>query len=1016
MKLLRCFTLLTVCAVFAAPRLSLAQTTTGSIEGRVLNPDNGEFVENARITVEGTALETLTDATGVYRLPRVPVGTARVTAFRTGAPALTHPVTIAAGATVTRDFALTTSASSAVKLAEFVVGTSKQMSGSAIAINTQRFAPVVMNVVTADEYGPVASGNIGEVLKTVPGITMLPGGLGAPYIISLNGVPPNNVPVTLGGIPVAEASQNTGRASGISQLSINNLARIEVAYTSTPDTTGSALAGTVNFVPRSALERTRPIYNFSAAVAMRDRERSLRVTPGPDRDGSRKLGPDLNFSAVVPLGRRLGFTFSMSHLSTYVPNEFLQNTWAGAGAATNGTTLPDTTPDQPYLINYALRDRIAFIKRKTAAASFDIQLTPRDRVTFSLHRATFHAPAQIQTLTFQVGRVAPGNFSPTFTRGFAGAGEIRLNGNLNFKLKDIFWMPSVNWWHDGPVWKAEAGAGFSSSVRTEWYEDFFRATVARRQNVTVSFEDVSEMRPGRITVTDGTTGQPIDPYSLASYTLVNAGAETARRAAVQRKAFGSARREFNGKLPFTAKVGFDLSQSLRDIRVSSPTLTFLGADGRANTSDDAAAPVRDPGLSARGGIFGFPSTDRVSTERLFDLYRASPNQFQLGEAALHTGEVAASKYAEELISAVYFRGDTALLGGRLKLVGGLRAEQTNAEGQGQLVDPTRNFRRDAAGRPVQIAPTGSVEAARLTNIDRGLRAEKEYLRWFPSLNAAFNVRENLIARAAYYWSVGRPSLVQYAGTLTLPNTDNPAGPGNVIVVNNAGIKAWNAQTWKATLEYYFPEVGLISVGGFVRDIEDFFSRTTIRTTPEFLALYGLDPAIYGAYDTTTERNLDGKVRMSGLDLNYKQTLTFLPSWARGVQVFANASAQRATGEAADNFSGYIPRTANWGVSLERERFTLRARWNYQSRARRGLIAAGRSIEPGTYNWGGSRLLTDFGGEYVLRKRTALFFNVSNFYNSPTQAEIAGPNTPSFARLSQHEVFTPNWMIGVKSSF
>ena len=54
-------------------------------------------------------------------------------------------------------------------------------------------------------------------------------------------------------------------------------------------------------------------------------------------------------------------------------------------------------------------------------------------------------------------------------------------------------------------------------------------------------------------------------------------------------------------------------------------------------------------------------------------------------------------------------------------------------------------------------------------------------------------------------------------------------------------------------------------------------------------------------------SVPGKVRMSGFDFNYKQALTFLPSWARGVQVFANGSAQRATGAAADNFSGYIDR-------------------------------------------------------------------------------------------------------------
>jgi TonB-dependent receptor len=1005
----------------ASATAPLSSTTaagaTGAITGRVLNPDNGEFVENARVTVEGTALATLTDATGTYRLARVPTGPVRVSAFRTGAPTATLPVIVPSGGEVAQDFSLPARGDSVVRLAEFVVGTSKEMTGAAIAINTQRFAPNIMNVVAADEFGPVASGNIGEVLRSVPGVTLNPGGLGAPYTISLNGVPPNNVPVTVGGISIADSAQATGRASGIHQLSINNMARIEVAYTPTPETTGSALAGSVNLVPRSALERTRPIYNVSAAVMMRDRERSLRKTPGPRREGTRKLGPDLNFSAVVPLSRRFGFTLSASTSSTFAPNPFLQNTWAGVGAATNGNTLPDTTPDRPYLTTYAVRDRIAFIGRTTGAITFDAQLTPRDRVTLSLQHGAFRSPQDNHTLTYVVGRTTAGNFSPTFTRGFAGAGEIRLNGMANHQ-DDQFWMPSINWWHDGPVWKAEAGAGFSSSIRytTDLQNSYFGTTVARRQGVTVSFEDVTAERPGRIIVSDGATGAAIDPHNIAGYSLVTAGANNARRAAVQRKAFGSVRRDYGGAVPFTAKAGFDLNQSLRDIRVSNPNFTFVGADGRANSPDDAAAPVRDPGLSARNGIFGFPPTDRVSADRLFDLYRASPNQFQVPEASLHTGAVAASKYAEELISAVYFRGDTALLQGRLKLVGGLRAEQTNAQGQGQLIDPTRNFRRNAAGQPVPIAAAGSLEAVRLTNIDRGLRAEKEYLRWFPSLNASLNLRENLIARAGTYWSVGRPDMVQYAGSLTLPNTDNPPAPNNVIVVNNAGIKAWSAQTVKATLEYYFPEVGLISVGGFVRDIEDFFSRTTIRTTPEFLALYGLDPATYGAYDTTTERNLSGRVRMSGVDVNYKQALTFLPAWARGMQVFANASAQRATGEAADNFSGYLPRSASWGVSLARPNFTLRLKWNYAGRARRGLVAAGRGIDPGTYNWGARRLLTDLSGEYVLRRQTAFFFNLSNLDNAALDVEVAGPNTPAFARLAQRQFTGALWTIGVKSSF
>src|SRR5205085_2305312 len=99
---------------------------------------------------------------------------------------------------------------------------------------------------------------------------------------------------------------------------------------------------------------------------------------------------------------------------------------------------------------------------------------------------------------------------------------------------------------------------------------------------------------------------------------------------------------------------------------------------------------------------------------------------------------------------------------RLKLVGGVRAEQTNIKAQGPLNDLTLDFRRDANGKviltngaPSLIVPTSNALAySQVTYIPRGAKVDKEYLRYFPSLNASFNIRENLIARAAYYQSIG----------------------------------------------------------------------------------------------------------------------------------------------------------------------------------------------------------------------------------------------------------------------
>ena len=364
-----------------------------------------------------------------------------------------------------------------------------------------------------------------------------------------------------------------------------------------------------------------------------------------------------------------------------------------------------------------------------------------------------------------------------------------------------------------------------------------------------------------------------------------------------------------------------------------------------------------------------------------------------------------------------------LLDNRLKIVGGIRAEQTNIEAQGPLADPTRNILRNSAGVPVvgangQPLPiaTNALEVSRLTFLVRGARTEKEYLRLFPSINASYQLRENLTVRAAHSTSLGRPDFNQYAGGITLPNTEEPPAANNRITVNNPGIKAWSARSTSVRLEYYFEGVGQVSVGAFQRDFKNFFGNTVFNATPQFLALHGLDPAVYDAYDVSTQHNIQSTVQMTGADVNYRQALTFLPRWARGFQVFANATTQRATGNATANFSGYVPRAGNWGISLTREKYSVRTNWNYRGRQRRDEVANGSSIEPGTYNWGSKRLSVDVIGEYYFRKRFAVFANLRNVTDATFDTKIYGPSTPAHAKFRQRIDYGSLWTFGVKGTF
>jgi len=280
--------LLTGGLLLLAASVSAQGPSHGTIEGRVLNSTTGEYLEFARVTVDGTSLETFTDSFGLYRLINVPAGAANVKILRTGIAEQSKAVTVVAGQIVQQDFALISlqhksSDLGVLKLGEFVVTSTKEMDMAALAINTQRFAPNLMNVVSADEFGGAAESKVGEILKSLPGVSMTLGGGGEPYQISIDGVPADNVPVTVGGFSLASSLTGTSRGVGLHQIAINTISRLEVVHTPTPESSGAALAGSVNLVPRNAFERAKPLYTLSAFVSMRDAERSLDRTPGPLR-------------------------------------------------------------------------------------------------------------------------------------------------------------------------------------------------------------------------------------------------------------------------------------------------------------------------------------------------------------------------------------------------------------------------------------------------------------------------------------------------------------------------------------------------------------------------------------------------------------------------------------------------------------------------------------------------------------------------------------------------------------
>ena len=104
------------------------------------------------------------------------------------------------------------------------------------------------------------------------------------------------------------------------------------------------------------------------------------------------------------------------------------------------------------------------------------------------------------------------------------------------------------------------------------------------------------------------------------------------------------------------------------------------------------------------------------------------------------------------------------------------------------------------------------------------------------------------------------------------------------------------------------------------------------------------------------------------------------------------------------------------MSLTREKFNVRANWNYRGRQREGLLATGQGIEPGTYNWTPKRMQVDLLGEYNLARHVALFANLRNVGDASLDSKVAGPNTPAYAQFNSRSQLGALWTFGVKGTF
>ncbi|MBL9212463.1 MAG: TonB-dependent receptor [Opitutaceae bacterium] len=975
-----------------ASRASAQET----LAGNVVNEATGRALEGARVALQGTPRETLTDRQGAFRFDNLAPGPVTLVVSYAGLDTATVPVTVAAGQPTQREIRLT---SQIYAMTKFVVAGERE--GNAQAVTLQRLSDGVKNVVSTDAFGNLAQ-NPADLLVRLPGIE---GDTvdGTIRYVRIRGLNQNLTTITMDGNRLADAaSAGATREYQFQTVSADTVERMEVVKSPTPDMDGDSIGGAVNMVSKTGFDSKGRMLRISAGLTYRPYDERMTGLP---------YNYAVSYSEVF--GGKLAVSVNFGHRKLFTPQDTVAQT---SQALANGVTGPTYTNQVQYT------DERLFTSRWGGGARLDYKLSEATRfyVSSTVNRLTDHdtdrianftTPQTIATLDAAGNPTGAGGILPGYTNEFTTVRAVP-NSVLNISA-DTAYKDAETLYHqvggvhklntldvDWNLYKSDSKTNYSGQRNLQF--------TARGIGFTVDQRKRSDMPI--VTQVAGPSIADLSSYNENRYRIDRrAGWDGYTGASL------NAKKSFTLPVPAYVKAGLRLREQDRVLEATQWSGTYVGPDGvmglnpATGRNDDNLAQF---GILERGRLH----TDEVSfpnvpipafpghSNKLVDTaLETTPNLFVRELAANLQAQLTGDQSFKERIEAAYIMGNVQI--GRLSILGGLRVERTKTEGEGalQAITPEERARRAAF-----VGPLNDAEITRRTLAEYSGRQVRrgDYQNVLPGVHFKYSPMQRLILRLSYATNVGRPGIGQLIPRTNV-NFDN-----QTITSSNPSLKPQTADNFDLSAEYYFEPAGVVSVGLFQKNIKNFIFTSGGATVPA-----GADNGFggdYAGYSLTTQYN-GGAAKVRGIELNYSQQFTFLPGWLSGFAAYANYTRMETEGNYGNGnaiavapnpkgkVAGFNPETSNVGLSYIKDKITIRLQFNHRDRYLT------------TYNVVDSQLVyrirrdtLDVKTMYQLTRRFSLYLDVNNVLGEFETGNDRGP------RPSQRRVLTPGFFAGVNA--
>ncbi len=695
-----------------------------------------------------------------------------------------------------------------------------------------------MNVVSAAKIQQLPDANAAESVGRLPGVYLLRQG-GQGYEVSIDGLQPKYNRVEIDGVEMA-ATSSSNRAVNMSMISSNMLSGIEVFKTVTPDMNAAVLGGVVNFQIREAKQTSSGMPE-------------IELSAQGGYEGLRNQFGDYNFSATVGdrfLDRRLGIL-----VQAVVDRENLSSDELGAGYA---LASKNSGVNNPLLLNSLTLSFIPSItQRYNGTVNVDYKL-PDGKIDFMNFFSGSNTTTQ--TLSQQYSLISNqifdnASYSPTKLYVMTNLIDFKqrvLSFGLNVKISHSL---SENISRGG--WGAtfqQYPANLASVSQSSPPETIAQAASAKvdpklmnllslstSNNITMQRNIVGSIDITKdITLSDAVSGilkfGGQYHYTHRSFSANYAGGSGVFNLTLPRRAIVNA-------YPFMTQPPYNLSTSgnqLLPITVfEDPGFKF------GNFLNSKYAPGLPMNLDFLSQIVNFVS--KGAEQAGWQSWGYTPDPY---------GNIANNYFGNEYESAAYAMA-TVNIGTQITLIGGARYQG--------LETSYRTARISNANQAIYYPSI-------YPHIDTTINQYHGYL--LPDVSLMYKPLSWFIARLSYTSTLAYPDF-----TSIIPKID--LFPSNRSVAwNNFGLQPVHSQNYNLQLSFYNNEIGLLTVGGFLKRIDDMiFPQSSYISN---ISRYpGLDSTQLD-YQVTTDFNNPNRVDDYGVELDWETHFWYLPGLLSGL--------------------------------------------------------------------------------------------------------------------------------------